>query len=140
MTLLLDTSGLYAALNPAQRSHAACAQVLRSHTGLLVLSPFVLAELDYLVLTEGGVDRELALLAEVAGGAYELASVSADEVGEAQQVAARHRDLALGLADASLVVLAARYQTDEVLTLDHRHFRVVAAPGGHPFRLLPADG
>jgi predicted nucleic acid-binding protein len=64
----------------------------------------------------------------------------ADDVGEAQHIAARHRDLALGLADASLVVLAARYHTDEVLTVDHRHFRVVAAPGGHPFRVLPADG
>lgn len=28
----------------------------------------------------------------------------------------------------------------EVLTLDHRHCRVVTAPDGRPFRLLPADG
>jgi hypothetical protein len=26
-----------------------------------------------------------------------------------------------------------------VLTLDERHFRVLRGPGGHPFRVLPAD-
>lgn len=140
MTLLVDTSGLYAALNPAQHAHAACAASLRAHPGVAVLSPFVLAELDYLVLTEGGVERELALLDEVAGGAYELAAMSRADVGEAEQVIARHRDLGLGVADASLVVLADRYDTHEILTLDHRHFRVVSAPDGRPFRLLPADG
>jgi hypothetical protein len=35
-------------------------------------------------------------------------------------------------------VLAHRYNTSEVLTLDERHFRVLPAPGG-PFRVLPAD-
>lgn len=45
----------------------------------------------------------------------------------------------LGLADASIVVLAERYDTLDILTLDERHFRSVAGPGNKPFRLLPAD-
>lgn len=139
MTLLLDTSGLYAAFNPAQAAHAACAEALQTHAGPLVLSPFVLAELDYLVLTEGGIDRELALLAEVAGGAYELAPISSGDVGQAHRIAARHRDIALGVADASIVLLGARYGSRDVLTLDQRHFRVVADASGRPFRVLPAD-
>lgn len=62
------------------------------------------------------------------------------DVGEAALVIARHRGLGLGVADASLVVLAGRYDTHEILTLDHRHFRVVTAPDGRPFHLLPTDG
>ena len=45
----------------------------------------------------------------------------------------------LGLADASIAVLAERYACSDVLTLDQRHFRVVQGPDGRPFRLLPAD-
>ena len=48
-------------------------------------------------------------------------------------------DLGLGLADASIVVLAGRHQTVDVLTLDERHFRAISGPHDRPFRLLPAD-
>ena len=51
----------------------------------------------------------------------------------------RYPDLEVGLADASVVVLANRYDTYDVLTLDERHFRVLRGPQDHPFRLLPAD-
>ena len=51
----------------------------------------------------------------------------------------RYADLGLGLADASNVVLANRYDTLDVLTLDERHFRVLRGPHDRPFRLLPAD-
>jgi predicted nucleic acid-binding protein len=36
-----------------------------------------------------------------------------------------------------LVVLAQRYRTDRLLTLDHRHFRVLRTQAGKPFTLLP---
>ncbi len=58
-------------------------------------------------------------------------------VGEAADVVARH--LELGLADASIVVLAERYETNRVLTLDHRHFRALRTSRGTPFAVLPAD-
>ena len=104
-----------------------------------MLSPFVLAELDYLVLKLAGVDLELELLAEVARGAYALATFDAADVEEARSVVARHRAQGVGLADASLVVLSRRLGTRELLTLDERHFRTLRAARGRPFRLLPAD-
>ena len=49
-------------------------------------------------------------------------------------------ELDLGLTDASLVVLAERYETLDIATVDHRHFRAVRSlDGGRPFRLLPTD-
>jgi len=46
----------------------------------------------------------------------------------------------LGLADLSVVVLAARFDTLRILTFDERHFRAVAPLQGGKFTLLPADG
>lgn len=137
--LLLDTSGLLAAMFHDQHAHEACGRALRAADPPLLLSPFVLAELDYLILTGPGVGAELALLQQVADQAYRLERFDATDVAQARAVAERHRDLKLGLADASLVVLSQRYQTLDLLSLDHRHFRTVAGANGRPFRLLPAD-
>ena len=82
-------------------------------------------------------DAELAVLAELSGGAYELAAMTADDVAAAQRVIARYRDLGIGLADASMVVLAQRYGTRTVVTLDHEHFSVMRPLGGGLFKIVP---
>jgi predicted nucleic acid-binding protein len=138
--ILLDTSGLYAALYPGQPQHGVTIEILTGEVTPLAISPFVLAELDYLVASRRGVEKELKLLNELSGGAYELAAFDIDDVRTATSVISRYRDLGIGLTDASLVVLADRYRTERILTLDERHFRALRSLRGRPFELLPADG
>ncbi len=137
--IVLDTSGVLAAVDASQHQHTAAAAVLRESTGPLLLSPFVLAELDHLISTRVSGTAARAFLDQVAAGVYRLEPMNADDVAAACQVIDHYADLGLGLADASLVVLADRHRTSEVLTLDERHFRAVRGPGGRPFRILPAD-
>jgi len=137
--ILLDTSGLLAALVRNQRSHEPARAALEQASPPFVLSPFVLAELDYLIAREAGVAAELSLLAEVGTGAYELVPFLGDDVAAAMDVIDRYRDLGIGLADASMAVLADRYRTRQILTLDERHFRALRTPAGEPFVILPAD-
>jgi predicted nucleic acid-binding protein len=101
------------------------------------VSPYVVAELDYLLATRGGVHAELAALTELSGGAWELPTMEVADLGEACTVIDRYRDQDIGVADASLVILAHRYRTDRVLTLDRRHFRVIRSTAGKPFVILP---
>jgi predicted nucleic acid-binding protein len=136
--ILVDTSGVLAAVDPRQAHHAAAATVL-TRPQRRILSPFVLAELDYLVANYGGQQQELALLGDVARGAYELTDFTAQEVGAVTELMVRYADQDIGLADASIAVLARRYQCRDVLTLDQRHFRVLLGPGDEPLRLLPFD-
>ncbi|MEX2196579.1 MAG: PIN domain-containing protein [Thermoleophilaceae bacterium] len=137
--IVLDTSGVLAALDASQRHHAAAAAALAAAGPPLVLSPFVLAELDYLLATRVGRAAQQALLVEVARGAYTLAPFGAGGVRRAIAILERYADLDLGLADASIVVLAERHGTRDLLTLDERHFRALRASRGRGFRLLPAD-
>ncbi|MEO8571247.1 MAG: PIN domain-containing protein [Chloroflexota bacterium] len=137
--IVLDTSGLLAALDGSQTRHAAAARALRGAGGPLLLSPFVLAELDYLLSTRVSTSSARALLAEVAGGAYELEPFDSDDVAAAGKLLDRYADFDIGLADASIVVIAERHGCSDILTLDERHFRAVRGPRGRPFRLLPAD-
>jgi predicted nucleic acid-binding protein len=138
--ILLDTSGLLSALDAAQTRHRAAADALRSAPGPLLLSPFVLAELDHLLGHRVGPAAQRFLLDEVAAGSYRLEPFGPADVRRAAEVIAAHAALAVGLADASIVVLAERHGCADVLTLDERHFRVLPGPGGRPLRLLPADG
>jgi predicted nucleic acid-binding protein len=137
--ILVDTSGLLAALDESQHLHHECAAVLQDASPPLLLSPFVLAELDYLLMRHMGHRAQAALLEEVARGAYQLEGFAPADIARARQVIERYADLRIGLADASLVVLAERYAVTEVLTLDERHFRAMRAGGRKQFQVLPFD-
>ena len=136
--ILLDTSGLVAALDPRQERHIDFARVL-TYPQTRILSPFVLAELDYLIGTNAGQSSALSVLKDVARGVYRLESFSEGDVSVAIRVIERYRDLELGIVDASIVVLAERYRCWDLLSKDQRRFRTVSGPEGRPFRLLPFD-
>lgn len=136
--ILLDTSGLLAAVDAAQRHHADCAAALGSAAPPLLLSPFVLAELDYLLMRHVGPAAQSALLGEVARGAFRLEPFDANDVERARAVVEKYADSRVGLADASLVVLAERYAVADVLTLDRRHFEALRFGRNRRFRLRPA--
>lgn len=136
--ILLDTSGLLAAIDESQRAHADCVRVLKSAPGPLLLSPFVLAELDYLLGRYVGGSAQAAVLEDVARGAYRLEGFGADDVARAAEVIERFADLKIGLADASLVVLAQRYGVSRILTLDVKHFAVLRIGERKRFTLVPA--
>ena len=137
--ILLDTSGLLSAIDASQRQHARCAAAVGGAEGALLLSPFVLAELDYLLSVRVGAAAQRMLLGEVARGAYVLEPFSAADVATALDVIVRYQDLDIGATDASIVVLAARHGVRDVLTLDERHFRALRTLDRKRFRLLPAD-
>ncbi|MCU0281499.1 MAG: PIN domain-containing protein [Acidimicrobiia bacterium] len=135
--MVADTSGLLALFNRREPAHAAVAAFVGSADEVLVVSPYVLAELDYLLATRAGSEAELAVLRELSGGAFALASLEAEDVMQAVEVIERYADLGIGIADASLVVLAARFGTRTILTLDRRHFAVLRPLDGGRFKIVP---
>jgi uncharacterized protein len=137
--ILVDTSAVLQLVSSSAQRHRDVLRVVDEVDGPFLLSPFVLAELDYMLIERHGQERQLSLLAEIVDGAYELAEFSREDVEQACAVMRRYGDLRVGLADASIVVLAERHQTSDVLTFDHRHFRTMRGPGGRPFRVLPDD-
>lgn len=137
--IVVDTSAVLQLASATAERHRDVARVVAELDGPFLLSPFVLAELDYMLGSRHGQAEQLALLAEVAAGAYELAEFNPADVKSAMAVMRRYADLRIGLADASLVVLAEKHATLDLLSFDARHFRAVRGPGGRPFRLLPDD-
>lgn len=137
--ILLDTGGLYAALDANEELHGAAVASLVAAKPPRLLSPFVLAELDYLIGTRVGHAAQLALLEEVVQGVYQLEPFAPEDVEHARALMDKYEDLRIGLADASVVVLALKHRVLDVLCTDERHFRALRGPGGKRFRLLPRD-
>ncbi|MGH8776420.1 MAG: PIN domain-containing protein [Jiangellaceae bacterium] len=138
--IVIDTSGVLAAKDAAHPQHRAVAEAILGTSHPLLLSPFVVAECDYMLATRLGVDAAREFIDEIARDAFQLVEVDSGDVAAAGGIIDRYGDLNIGITDASLVIVAARYQTTRLLTFDERHFRTVAPLWGAPaFTLLPAD-
>jgi len=138
--IVLDTSGVLALIDNNQPQHERVRATVGSDKGPFILPEMILSEVDYMISTRVGVDAEIKLLRDVATDAYQLESLAGEDIGVATDIIERYRDVGLGLADAAVVVIAARAGTTRLLTLDERHFRVVRPlRGGGSFVILPAD-
>jgi predicted nucleic acid-binding protein len=135
--MIVDTSALLALFNDKEPAHDAVHQVVQDLDQPLVVSPYVVAELDHLVATRHGVAAEVAVLQELGSGAYEHPAMTDADLLVAARIVEKYRDQDIGVTDASLVVLADSYRTRTILTLDRRHFTVLRPLKGHHFRLLP---
>lgn len=134
--IVADTSGLLALFNVDEPDHIAVTLALENEARVAV-SPFVVAELDYLVATRLGHAAEQLVLAELAQGPYQLESISQEDLLGCCRIVEKYGDLAIGVADASLVVIADRLGTKRILTLDRRHFDAIRPLRGGHFELLP---
>jgi uncharacterized protein len=137
--ILLDTSGIIAAIAADQRHHRECARAIREATPPRIITPFILAEVDYMLQKFVGVDGELEFLREVANRVYELVQFDESDVRQCTRIIEDYKDLNIGLADASIVLWAERFDITDVLTLDERHFRAIRVGRRRRLRLLPAD-
>jgi uncharacterized protein len=135
--LIVDTSALLAFFDRDEPDHQAVSAVISESSEPLVVSPYVVAEVDYLIGTRLGVAAEIAALRELAGGAWDLASIDAADLGTILPVIERYADHAIGVADASNVLLADRYRTATIATLDRRHFSVLRPLSGGYFVIVP---
>jgi uncharacterized protein len=138
--IVLDTSVALAFMDRRDTDHDLVREWMDVIEDELVTTPLVLAELDHLVSRQGGALANKALRDDFKQGAYQL-EWWPSALRETIDVAERWASMELGLADASLVTLAARVKTIEIATLDERHFRAVRPMHDQDgaFKLLPYD-
>jgi uncharacterized protein len=139
--LVVDTSGYLVGGSVGHPLRTRATELLTGADQPPIVSPLVVAEIDYLVLDKLGVARELAVIADLTSGAYEIPDLDVDDLRAAGELVARYRDLKIGLTDAVNIVLADRFDTDAILTTDQRHFRALKPLSRQfpAFRLLPHD-
>ena len=111
---------------------------LRAEPGELIVPAPVTAEVDYLTVKYFGRLGNLPLLHDFAVGRFRVECLTQNEYAIVERLERQYGGQ-FGLADLSVVVLAARFRTRRVLTFDQRHFRAITPLQGGSFVLLPGD-
>jgi len=96
----------------------------------------VITEVTYLLGTKLGIDPEVRFLGDLAAGNLIIEPVAASDWLRIAELVAQYGDLPLGTVDASVIAAAERLTTNDIATLDRRHFTVVQAKIGI-LNLLP---
>jgi uncharacterized protein len=139
VTLIIDAAPLVALGDSRDPLHSRVGDMLQTERGDLVVPAPVSAEADYLIRHRGTAQAARAFLRDVAAGRFLVEGLTAEEHAIAARLDEQYADLQLGLADASVVILAKRFRTTRLLTFDERDFRAVTPLGGGHFTLLPRD-
>lgn len=130
--VVLDAGPLIAMLSERDEHHSVCAKAF----GALAFAPVcclpVFTEAVYMLRDRpASVRRLFAMIRE---GSIMLVSQDHSDVLRAGEIMMKYR---CDFADACLVILAKRFKTDIVFTLDRRHFRAFGRDVGGPYTIVP---
>jgi predicted nucleic acid-binding protein len=139
MSLLVDTSFLFALMNRNDRHHAACAETARSVTSRLIVPLTVLPEIAYLLDSRLGHHVMRQFVHQITQSIWTLAAPDAADLARAAAVLDQYQDSRLDFVDATLVAIAERLHVERILTLDRRHFQLMRPSHCTAFELLPAN-
>ena len=139
MALIVDAGAVVAMHDARDPQHAVTVRLLVEEPQELVIPAQVTAEIDYLVARRLGEHSRQSFMADLAAGRYAVECLRPDDYRIVAELERIYVDLAPGLADLSIVVLAGRFRTRRIATFDERHFRALRPLDGGAFTLLPAD-
>jgi len=123
--------------DPREKSHLELRKIAQSRKQELIISPYVVAEFDYMISKANSEDFSLRALNNLLIAPFELVQLTTVDFITATEVMAKYQDLNIGITDASLIALAARFETSKIMTLDRRHFSAMKLLSGKPVQMIP---
>ena len=140
MALIVDTGPLYATLDRSDADHRACKRLVETAAEPIVIPAPVLVEVDYWIHVRLHAGVLVALLDDIAAGAYVVEELLTEDYRRVRELCERHADADFGFVDAGVLAVVERLGEPKLATLDERHFRAVRPRHVDSLRLLPADG
>lgn len=139
--ILVDTGPLVAAVNRRDARHTECRDLLGQRAGQLLVSPYVVAEVCWMVSSRISAGAEANIIDAVASGELQQIDLTAEDLRRTAELLHRYRDLhggaGLSAADASTIAVAERLAIHEIATLDVTDFTVARPAHVDHFTLLP---
>jgi predicted nucleic acid-binding protein len=139
MALIADSGGIYALYDRHDAHYARVRAAIEQEKDEIIIPSVVLTEIDHLLRMRVGKHAMLHVLADIDKGAFQIETVTPDDLRRCAALIRLYADLELDLCDAAVVAAAERLGTSRILTVDERDFRVIRSRLGEPFVLLPAD-
>jgi uncharacterized protein len=139
MALILDTGPLYAGLDRRDADHVECRHMIEQAQEPLVIPSPVLVEVDYWIHVRLHVGVLVALLDDIAHGAYAVEELRTEDYRRIRELCDRYADADIGFVDAAVLAVTERLGETKLATLDRRHFGLLRPRHVDALRLLPGD-
>ncbi len=137
MALVLDTGPLYASLDRSDAAYSACRRLIEESIEPLVIPAPVLVEVDYWIHARLYPGVLVALLDDIAAGAYLVENLVAQDYGRVRDLCDRYSDSDIGFVDAAVFAVVERLHEPKLATLDQRHFGLLRPRYVDALTLLP---
>lgn len=137
MTVILDTSFLFALADQGDRNHGRVLAVAQTINEPLILPAVVLPEVFYLIASRLGHQAMRRFLANLAASDTQLESLTLTDLERVNQILEEYADSRLDFVDAAIIVIAERIGVTRILTLDRRDFSVIRPRHCEYFEILP---
>jgi predicted nucleic acid-binding protein len=139
VALVLDTGPLYASLDRSDADHERCRRIIEEANERLVVPSPVLVEVDFWIHRRLHPGVLVALLDDIAGGAYVVENLVSQDYQRVRQLCDRYADADIGFVDATVLAIVERLNEPKLVTLDHRHFGMLRPRHVNALHLLPED-
>ena len=138
MALILDTGPLYASLDRSDADHTSCRALIEAAGEPLLIPSPVLVEVDYWIQRRLQPGVLVALLDDIAAGAYQVIDLAAADYARVRDLCDRYADSDVGFVDAAILAMVERLDEPKLATLDRRHFGLLRPRHRASIDLLPA--
>jgi predicted nucleic acid-binding protein len=136
-TVIADSGALYALVDRSDSWHKRVVAWWQESRDRVLVPITTLPEVSWLLQARLGSRAEERFISSVSDGEFELDFLEDADVRRAAQLVTKYRDIPLGFVYATIVALAERHETREILTTDRRHFGVVQPSHARRYNLLP---
>jgi predicted nucleic acid-binding protein len=139
MAIIADSGGIYCLYDRDDSLHGAAKASIEQERQRIYIPEACLGEIEYLLRSRLGNRALIAFVSDLRQGAFRIEPASSEDLAFCQTVLEKYSDMDLGLCDAMVLAVARRRETNTILTVDERDFRIMRTSKGKPFCLLPAD-
>jgi hypothetical protein len=136
MQIILETSAIYSLIDKGDKSHNLVKDFFLKKNGFYYILPSTtIPELCYHINTRLGPYFEVKLLEEI-NKSFHLEILKDEDIMRIIEILKKYDKLNIGYVDASIIAIAERLKVNKILTLDRKHFEVVAPRGFDYFDIL----
>lgn len=134
--VIADTGYFIALADRADPFHVAAKTVSAALDEPIITTWPVVTEASFMLLSRLGIEPLVRFVQSYATGAFRLFELNPGHAPRIQSLLRRYADQPMGLADATIVVLAEQLDDGRILSTDTRDFRVYRWKNRRPFENL----
>lgn len=137
MTILIDTSFLYALYNTQDSRHPQAMSFSTDYTGDTIIPDVVLPEVGFLFLRDTGYAGLQEFMERFANVRPRLIPVENSDLTRAATIMTQYASAEFDVVDCCIMAIAERLAITQIATFDHRDFRIYRPQHCDYLTLLP---